>query len=308
MTLTEGRFGVTEVYAFEGRDENEILALAAAVEKGSEHPIASGILREAKERALKVPQASRFEALTGKGVQAQVASKRIQVLSPGAVEKMELSIPGNAAEELGRQGKTAVYVVEDAGNGPAVIGAVALADVIRASSKDVIATLHGMDIEVIMLTGDKQEVADYVAGELNLDRVIAEVLPDQKSDHIERLKKEGRIVAMTGDGVNDAPALAMADVGIAIGAGTDVAVETADIVLVDSDPADAVRVIELAKATYRKMIQNLWYAAGYNIVAIPLAAGVLASHGLVLSPAAGAVLMSLSTVVVAINARLLRVS
>lgn len=307
-TLTEGRFGVTDVQQFSGESEDALIRLAAAVEQGSEHPIAAGIVREAKDRNLNLPETKDFEAITGKGVQARVEGKQIQILSPGAVEKVGLTLSDDAAGKLGKQGKTVVYVVEVVEGELTVIGSLALADVIRASSKDAIATLHKMGIQAVMLTGDKQEVADYVAAELNLDQVIAEVLPDQKSDHIKRLQKEGRHVAMTGDGVNDAPALATADVGIAIGAGTDVAVETADIVLVDSDPADAVRVIELARATYRKMIQNLWYAAGYNIVAIPLAAGVFSAWGIILSPAVGAVLMSLSTVVVAINARFLKVT
>ena len=303
-TLTEGRFGVTDILTFAEVEEESLLRLAAAVEQGSEHPIAAGILQSAKDRAIEIPAAKNFEAITGKGVQAEIEGKVIRVLSPGAISGEELVLPEHSADRLGRQGKTVVYVVRDS----QVLGALALADVIRASSKEAINTLHKLGIEAVMLTGDKQEVADYVAAEIGLDRAIAEVLPDEKSAHIKHLQSEGRKVAMTGDGVNDAPALATADVGIAIGAGTDVAIETADIVLVDSDPRDAVRVIELAKATYNKMVQNLWYAAGYNIIAIPLAAGVLASWDIILSPAMGAVLMSLSTVVVAINARFLKVS
>lgn len=307
-TLTEGRFGVTDVLQFTDISEEDLLRLAAAVEKGSEHPIAAGVLHSAKERDITVPSAHNFEAITGKGVQAEVEGHLIRILSPGALEREGLLLPEHAADELGRQGKTVVYIARSDVRNTQVIGALALADVIRASSKEAIKTLHALGVEAVMLTGDKQEVADYVAKELGLDRVIAEVLPEEKSVHIKKLQEEGRRVAMTGDGVNDAPALATADVGIAIGAGTDVAIETADIVLVDSDPRDAVRVIELAKATYSKMVQNLWYAAGYNIIAIPLAAGVLAPWGIILSPAMGAVLMSLSTVVVAINARFLRVN
>ncbi len=303
-TLTEGRFGVTDILTFAEVEEESLLRLAAAVEQGSEHPIAAGILQSVKDRSIEIPAAKNFEAITGKGVQAEIEGKVISVLSPGAISGEELVLPEHNADRLGRQGKTVVYVVRDS----KVLGALALADVIRASSKEAISTLHTLGVEAVMLTGDKQEVADYVAAEIGLDRAIAEVLPDEKSAHIKKLKEEGRQVAMTGDGVNDAPALATADVGIAIGAGTDVAIETADIVLVDSDPRDAVRVIELAKATYSKMVQNLWYAAGYNIIAIPLAAGVLASWGIILSPAMGAVLMSLSTVIVAINARFLKVS
>ncbi|MCS3629355.1 heavy metal translocating P-type ATPase [Salinibacter ruber] len=298
-TLTEGRFGVTDVLTFEG-EQDELLRLAAAVEQHSEHPIAAGILREAEDRGIGVPDAADFEAITGKGVRATVGGTEVRVLSPGAAEN-EVDIPGHDAQSFQQQGKTVVYVVRDG----VALGALALADIIREESHEAILTLHDLGIDVVMLTGDNKQVAQWVADELGLDRVIAEVLPDEKSQVIEDLQAEGRMVAMTGDGVNDAPALATADVGIAIGAGTDVAVETADIVLVESDPRDAVDVIRLAQATYRKMIQNLWWATGYNVVAIPLAAGVLVSVGILLSPAVGAVLMSLSTVIVAINARFL---
>jgi len=300
-TLTEGRFGVTDVLVFEGRDEATVLRQAAAVEQHSEHPIAAGILRAAEDRGLNVPDATDFEALTGKGVRATVEGTDVRVLSPGAAED-EVDLPEHDAETLQAQGKTVVYAVRDG----AALGALALADIIREESREAIQTLHDLGIDVVMLTGDNERVANWVAEELGLDRVIAEVLPDEKSAVIKDLQAEGRLVAMTGDGVNDAPALATADVGIAIGAGTDVAVETADIVLVESDPRDAVDVIRLAQATYRKMVQNLWWATGYNVVAIPLAAGVLVTAGIVLSPAVGAVLMSLSTVIVAINARFLR--
>jgi P-type Cu2+ transporter len=306
-TLTEGRFGVTDVLSFVDASEEDLLCLIAAVEQHSEHPIAAGVVGSAQQRGIVIPDATAFEALPGSGVKAQVEGQIIRVLSPGAVRRENLALPPHESEQLGRQGKTVVYAVKGEGEASVVLGAVALADVIRPSSKEAVRTLHGMGIDVVMLTGDKKEVAEWVGSELGLDRVIAEVLPDAKSNHIRSLKEEGRTVAMTGDGVNDAPALATADVGIAIGAGTDVAVEMADIVLVDSDPRDAVQIIQLARATYRKMVQNLWYAAGYNVVAIPLAAGVLAWAGIVLSPAAGAVLMSLSTVIVALNARLLRV-
>jgi Cu2+-exporting ATPase len=306
-TLTEGRFGVTDVDIFGdvsgATTEDELVGLAAAVEANSEHPIATGVLRSARDRGVRIPEATDFEAIPGRGVQARVEGTLVQVLSPGAVETAALDVPARDNSQLGRQGKTVVYVVV----GSQVVGALALADVVRESSRDAVAQLHEMGIRVVMLTGDRLEVATWVAESLSLDRVIAEVLPDEKSAHVKALQKEGHIVAMTGDGVNDAPALATADVGIAIGAGTDVAVETADIVLTNSDPRDVVQVIRLARATYRKMLQNLWYAAGYNVVAIPLAAGVFAWAGVVLSPAVGAVLMSLSTVVVAINARQLKV-
>jgi Cu2+-exporting ATPase len=298
-TLTEGRFGVTDVLMFEDTDE-EILRLAAAVEQHSEHPIAAGILRAAEDRGVAVPDASDFEAITGEGVRATVEGTEVRVLSPGAAAD-EVTLPEHDAQTLQEQGKTVVYVVREG----IPLGALALADVIREESREAIDTLHDLGIDVVMLTGDNERVARWVADELGVDRVIAEVLPDEKSDVIKTLQNEGRLVAMTGDGLNDAPALATADVGIAIGAGTDVAVETADIVLVESDPRDAVDVIRLAQATYRKMVQNLWWATGYNVVAIPLAAGVLATAGILLSPAVGAVLMSLSTVIVAVNARFL---
>ena len=300
-TLTEGRFGVTDVLMFEDTDE-EILRLAAAVEQHSEHPIAAGILRAAEDRGVAVPDASDFEAITGEGVRATVEGTEVRVLSPGAAAD-EVTLPEHDAQTLQEQGKTVVYVVREG----IPLGALALADVIREESREAIDTLHDLGIDVVMLTGDNERVARWVADELGVDRVIAEVLPDEKSDVIKTLQNEGRLVAMTGDGLNDAPALATADVGIAIGAGTDVAVETADIVLVESDPRDAVDVIRLAQATYRKMVQNLWWATGYNVVAIPLAAGVLATAGILLSPAVGAVLMSLSTVIVAINARFLSI-
>lgn len=303
-TLTRGEFGVSDVLVFDERtDENELLRLAAAVERHSEHPLAQGIMNTVQERNMEVPASADFASITGRGVRAMVEGKMVEILSPGGVRTEGLSYPEEKVNVLGNQGKTVVFVVRD----KKLLGALALADVIREESKEAVRRLHAMNFTVIMLTGDKKEVAEWVAGELGLDRVIAEVLPDQKSAVIRDLKGQGGKVAMTGDGVNDAPALAVADVGIAIGAGTDVAVETADVVLVRSDPRDVPAVIELSKATYRKMRQNLWYAAGYNIIAIPLAAGVLAGFGILLSPAVGAVLMSLSTVVVAINARFLNV-
>lgn len=303
-TLTEGRFGVTDIRTFEkDASEEELLRLAAAVESNSEHPIAAGILRSAEERKLEIPAAEDFEALTGQGVRAKVEGQEIRVLSPGAVGSERLNLPEDDASRLAEQGKTLAYIVRNR----KVLGLLALADRIRPESKEAIRTLHDRGISAMMLTGDKREVAEWVARELGLDRVIAEVLPDQKSSKIKELQQEGHIVAMTGDGVNDAPALATADLGIAVGAGTDVAIATADVVLVRSDPRDAADIALLSKATYKKMVQNLWYAAGYNVVAIPLAAGVLAGAGVILSPAVGAVLMSLSTVVVAVNARLLRV-
>ena len=317
-TLTEGRFGVVDVLAESGVSDDDLVATAAAVERGSEHPIAAGVVRAAEDRGLVVPDVSDFEAVPGRGVRASVDGRTVQILSPAAAEAAGVRFSEalqTSAERLGREGTTVVYVVESlprtrsGGDGAEArpLGALGLADVVRPESKEAIERLHELGLAAVMLTGDKREVAEHVAKQLGIDRVIAEVLPDGKSAEIKKLQAEGHVVAMTGDGVNDAPALATADVGMAVGAGTDVAVETADVVLVQSDPRAAVRVVALAQATYRKMVQNLWWAAGYNIVAIPLAAGVLAPWGIILSPAVGAVLMSLSTVVVAINARTLRV-
>lgn len=302
-TLTRGEFGVTDILIFDSSlEENDLLQLAAAIERHSEHPLAQGVMNTAAARKIATLSSSGFESITGRGVQGIVEGKKVQILSPGGITKEGITYPTEQVEAISRQGKTVVFVLRDA----ELLGALALADVIREESEEAIAGLHAMNVQVIMLTGDKQEVADWVAAELGLDRAIAEVLPDQKSAKIEELKADGRRVGMTGDGVNDAPALARADVGIAIGAGTDVAVETADVVLVRSDPRDVLSIIRLSRATYRKMRQNLWYAAGYNIIAMPLAAGALAEFGILLTPAVGAILMSLSTVVVAINARLLK--
>jgi len=304
-TLTHGRFGVSDVLPSDGVSEEELLRVAAAVESQSEHPIAQGIVGKAKEEEIDWPDAAEFESISGKGVRAEVDGKKVMVVSPGALGKDGLpEAEDNRSEELGKQGKTVIYVLREND----ILGAIALGDEIREESREAIDTLHEMDVRVVMLTGDKQEVADWVAKELGIDEVRAEVLPDEKEAVIKSIREDGGVVAMTGDGVNDAPALASADIGIAIGAGTDVAAATADVILVESDPRDAVKVFRLAKATYRKMIQNLWYAAGYNIIAIPLAAGVLAWAGIILSPAAGAILMSLSTVVVAINARFLKLA
>ena len=305
-TLTEGRFAVTDVFAAGTATDDEVLRLAAAVESGSEHPIAAGILNSLHERELELEPAVGFEALPGRGVQAEVGGREVQVISPGAVREQNLAVADSlrsGAASAERSGKTVVWVVADG----EVMGALALADVIRPESREAIDRLHEMGVDAIMLTGDRRDVAEVVARQLGIDRVLAEVLPDKKAETIRNLQAEGNVVAMTGDGVNDAPALATADVGIAVGAGTDVAIETADVILARSDPRDVVRIVELSRATYRKMQQNLWWAAGYNIVALPLAAGVLAWAGIILSPAVGAVLMSVSTVIVAINARFLKV-
>jgi Cu2+-exporting ATPase len=300
-TLTEGRFGVTDVLRLGALDESELLKLAASLESRSEHPIAAGILRSAGEKGLKPSSVEDFQAIPGKGVEARVAGKKIQVVSPGFLKERGLAVPEERVKLLAAQGKTVVYVIVD----ERLEGAIALADLIRPESREALQALKQMGIRSMMLTGDSTAVAAWVAGQLGLDEFFAEVLPDQKAAKIQEVKRRGFSVGMTGDGVNDAPALVEADVGIAIGAGTDVAIESADIVLVRSDPRDVASVVRLARATYRKMVQNLWWAAGYNIVAIPLAAGVLATKGVLLSPALGAVFMSVSTVIVAINAQLL---
>ena len=303
-TLTEGRFGVTDVVALDGRSEADVLRLAGAIESRSEHPIAAGIVRAVAERALRYPAPAEVTAIPGKGARGIVEGTEVKVVSPGYVRELGLGPreSGGQIQRLLDQGKTVFYVVADG----KVIGAVALADVIREESRDAVRRLQRRGIKTIMLTGDSAAVADWVAQELGLDEYVAEVLPDQKATKIRDLKARGLTVAMVGDGVNDAPALVEADVGIAIGAGTDVAIESADIVLVRSDPRDVAAIVELARATYRKMVQNLWWATGYNAVALPLAAGALYGvAGVLLSPALGAVLMSASTVIVALNAQLL---
>lgn len=301
-TLTEGRFGVTDVIAFGENSEEELLRIAASLESQSEHPIATGVVRGAKEKKLSFSAPRDFKAIPGKGAQATVDGKQVKVVSPGYLKEQGIGIDDSRLQDLAAQGKTVVYVLEN----KRLQGAIALADIIRPESRDALAALKQMGIQVMMLTGDSSAVARWVARELQLDDFFAEILPDQKAAKIQEVKSRGLTVAMTGDGVNDAPALVQADVGIAIGAGTDVAIESADIVLVQSDPRDVVSIVQLARATYRKMVQNLMWATGYNVVAIPLAAGILYQQGILLSPAAGAILMSLSTVIVAINARLLR--
>jgi Cu2+-exporting ATPase len=297
-TLTEGRFGVTDVIPLtDSASKDEILSLAAAVESHSEHPIARGIVDSIDDPG----DVQDFNSIPGKGAEGTVDGRNIKVVSPGFLRENDLGVGDDRIETLSSQGKTVVFVLVD----QKVTGAIALADVIRSESADAVAALKKMGIRTMMLTGDNERVARWVADEIGLDEVFAEVLPQEKSEKVKEVQSRGFTVAMTGDGVNDAPALAQADVGIAIGAGTDVAVETADIVLVRSNPGDVAAIIKLSEATYRKMIQNLWWAAGYNIVAIPIAAGVLFSLGIVFGPAAGAALMSVSTVIVAINARLL---
>lgn len=308
LTRAEHRV-VAEAYA-EGVEPAAALTLAAAVEADSEHPIARALVARAADNGLTPPYAHGFEALPGQGVRAQVDGREVAVGGPALLESLNLEVPSAlaaAAAEAAAAGRSAVFLVEDAsGTAPRVSALFAIADAVRPESREAIEQLYAMGIKTAMLTGDAQPVARAVAAELGIDRVLAEVLPADKAHQIELLQAEGKRVAMVGDGVNDAPALATADVGIAIGAGTEVAVEAGDIVLVRSDPRDVASIVSLSRTTYRKMVQNLWWAAGYNILAIPLAAGVLASQGITLSPAAGAVLMSASTVIVAANAQLLR--
>jgi len=301
-TLTEGRFGVTDVISLDGRSEGDILRLAAAIESRSEHPIATGVVRAATERAIKYPAPQDVAAIPGRGARGIVDGTRVAVVSPGYLKEQRLTADHALVRQAAQQGKTVVYVLADT----KVVGAIALADIIRPEAKEALTRLKEMGIRSMMLTGDATPVARWVAEELGLDEYFAEVLPDQKAAKIREIKLRGLTVAMVGDGVNDAPALVEADVGIAIGAGTEVAIESADVVLVRSDPRDVPAIIDLARATYRKIVQNLWWATGYNAVAIPLAAGALyRATGILLSPALGAVFMSASTVIVALNAQLL---
>lgn len=299
-TLTEGTFTVTDILNFNEKfSDDEILQYAASLETNSEHPIGKGILEKAGD-GVKEPE--EFNSITGQGIEGKVDGKMVKVVSPGYVRENNFEYPKEEVEGISSQGKTVVFVViEDE-----LCGAVALGDEIRETSRNAVKRLHEMGLEVVMLTGDNQQTAEYVAKELDIDQVFAEVLPDQKADKVKEVQGQGKLVAMTGDGVNDAPALAQADIGIAIGAGSDVAVETGDVILVKNNPEDVVNLIRLSKATYSKMVQNLIWATGYNVIAIPLAAGVLFTWGIILSPAVGAVLMSASTVIVAINARLLK--
>ncbi|MGM0396728.1 MAG: heavy metal translocating P-type ATPase [Bacillota bacterium] len=301
-TLTKGEFGVTDVVPVEGYEEDKVLRIAASLEQNSEHPIATGIVNQAREREIDLGDIEEFQALTGKGIEGKVNGEKVNVVSIGYVQNKDLLYDKDHFDKMSEEGKTVVFVLlEDE-----LVGMVGLADMVRETAKEAIAALKEKGIHSIMLTGDNRKVADWVAKQLDIDEVYAEVLPDDKAGQVKKIMEKGWKVAMTGDGVNDAPALATADLGIAIGAGTDVAMETADVVLVKSNPNDVVALIDLSRKTYRKMVQNLWWATGYNIIAIPLAAGVLAPWGIVLSPAVGAILMSMSTVIVAINAKMLK--
>ncbi|MBP1952763.1 Cu2+-exporting ATPase [Jeotgalicoccus aerolatus] len=300
-TLTEGKFGVTDIQTFNNIDENILLSYAATIENESEHPIARGILNEAKLKELELLEMSNFNSITGVGIEGTIDDKQVKVVSPGYVRKQKIDFDDKNFNKWSEQGKTVVFLLVN----EELAGAIALADKIKESSKQTIEQLHKRNIKAIMLTGDNQKVANYVAEQIGIDEVYAEVMPNEKADKVTEIQERGLVVAMTGDGINDAPALTKADVGIAVGAGTDIAMDSADIVLVDSNPKDILAIFSLSKRTYNKLVQNLIWATGYNVIALPLAAGVLAPWGIILSPAVGAILMSLSTIIVAINAQLL---
>lgn len=299
-TLTEGKFGVTDIIPLSQEyGENEILKYAASLESYSEHPIAKGVVKSAKETF----DVEDFKSTPGKGVQGKVHGKKVEVVSPGYLRELGISFSDKGVEKLSLQGKTIVFVIID----NELKGVIALADIIRPESKEAVKKLKDMGIQCIMITGDRYEVAEWVAKEIGLDKYYAEVLPHEKVEKVREIQSKGLTVAMTGDGINDAPALAQADVGIAIGAGTDVAIEAGDIILVRSNPLDAVYIVKLSKSTYRKMVENLAWGTGYNVFALPIAAGILYAYGILLTPAAGAILMSASTIIVAFNSRFLRI-
>lgn len=304
-TLTEGKHGVTDIFTTKGYTEDQILAIAASLEQQSEHIVGQGIVNKAKEQKIKLSKVVTFSAIPGFGVAGTVDSKKYMAVSNRYIKDNSIELPGKLGKQLkqaAKEGKTEVYLVQ----GKSVVGALALADVIRPESLQVVKELRALGIKSAMITGDSEDVASYVAKQLGLDQYFANVKPEEKAEQVTSLVDYGNKVAMVGDGINDAPALTAATIGIAIGAGTDVAIKSADIILVKSNPLDVVKVIHLSKATYKKMRQNLVWATGYNVVAIPLAAGVLYSFGILLAPAVGAVLMSVSTIVVAANAQLLR--
>ncbi len=299
-TLTKGNFGVTRFGALSSKfDDKEILRMAGALEIQSEHPLAVGIMDTIKQKEIDVPEAENFNAITGKGIEADVGDKKIKVVSPRYVKEQNFEIPHDAYKN---EQETVVFVIID----EELAGFIAMADEIRQESYDAVKILRKSGLRIYMITGDNEKVAKSVSDELGLDGYYAEILPEQKLEKIKEFQQNGEFLAMTGDGINDAPALAAADVGIAVGSGTDVAAETADIILVNSNPKDIASLIIFGKETYKKMIQNFAWATGYNVVAIPLAAGVLYNAGIVINPALGAVLMSLSTVIVAVNAQLLK--
>jgi Cu2+-exporting ATPase len=299
-TLTKGNFGITRFRSLNNNyNDKEILRFAGALETKSEHPLAIGIMDKIKQEDIEIPKAENFNAITGKGIEADVENKKVKVVSPGYVKEQNIEIPEEANQN---EQETVVFVIID----NELVGFIAMADEIRPESYEAVKILKSIGLKVYMMTGDNEKVAKSVSDELNLDGYYAGVLPDQKLDRIKEFQQAGEFVAMTGDGINDAPALATADVGIAVGSGTDVAAETADIILVNSNPKDIASLVIFGKETYKKMIQNFVWATSYNLIAIPLAAGVLYSKGVLINPALGAVLMSLSTVIVAINAQLLK--
>jgi Cu2+-exporting ATPase len=304
-TLTRGEFGIDRIVSETQGNEEEVLQYAASVNSHSEHPLAKSIVDEAKKRGISIFEAKNFQRIPGKGVRAEINGAEVFVGSVSLAEDRGATLMGRIKTEtdtLARQGKTINVIIK----GDKIIGAMAFADVIREESREAIKALRDMGIKTAMITGDAEDVAKWVAGELGIDEYFAKILPEQKSEKVRMLQSKRQKVAMVGDGVNDAPALTQADIGIAIGAGTNVAIESAGIILVRNDPRDIAKIVRLSKLTYKKMIQNLFWATGYNVIAIPLAAGVLASKGILLSPAIGAVFMSLSTIIVAFNAILLR--
>ncbi len=304
-TLTKGEYGIDRLMGSSGNNPELVLKLAASVNANSEHPIAKAIMKEVAKRKLNFSGASNFQRIPGKGTKAMVDGKEVFVGSATLLEESGVKLDSQISEQTSRaekQGKTIIFVIAD----KKLIGSIALADVIREESREAINSLKAMGVRVGMITGDSEDVASWVAGELKIDEYFAKVLPEQKSEKVKLLQDKGLKVAMVGDGINDAPALTQADLGIAIGAGTNVAIESAGIILVKNDPRDIPKVIKLSKLTYSKMIQNLFWATGYNVVALPLAAGVLASKGILMQPALAAVFMSLSTVIVALNAVMLR--
>jgi Cu2+-exporting ATPase len=299
-TLTKGEFAVSRVETLSKKySVEDVLRIASALEQNSEHPIGTGIVKKAQEKSIQIPKPENFNAITGAGVEATVEGIEVKVVSPGYVKDKNISIPDNA---FSSEAETVVFVLI----ANELAGFIALSDEIRPESTEAIKKFKENNIKVYMATGDNEKVAKTVSDSLQLDGYYAGVLPEKKVEIIKELQAKGEFVAMTGDGINDAPALAQADVGIAVGSGTDIAAETADIILVNSNPQDILNLILFGKATYKKMIQNIAWATGYNAITIPLAAGVLYSTGFVLSPAVGAILMSLSTVIVAVNAKLLR--
>ena len=301
-TLTEGQFGVTDITAA-GVSEDELFAIVYAVESNSEHPIAKGIVKEGKRRGMVLKAVTDYQNVTGQGLRAKIDGREILIGSPGYMQSEHINFDVAELEKLSGEGKTVIYILSD----HTLLGSIALSDIIRENARTAVDSLREMGIESYMVTGDNKRAADFVARQLEITHVFAEVLPNEKALKVDEIHALGKIVAMTGDGVNDAPALAKADLGIAIGTGTDVAIETADVILVKSNPQDVVNLIKLSRATYRKMVQNLIWATAYNAIALPLAAGVLYNQGVIITPALGAVLMSMSTIIVSVNARLLKV-